>query len=50
MNKGKTFGFVFLKINWDLNGLKTQALLLIKEETEKQMFLEPLVGSVRGWC
>lgn len=42
-------GFVFLETSWYLNELNTQALL-IKKETEKQMFLEPLVGNERGWC
>lgn len=50
MNKGNAFGFVFLTINWDFNGLKAEAVFLIKDETEKQMFLEPLVGNARGWC
>lgn len=49
MNNGNAFGFVFLEIKWGLSELKTQALR-IKKETEKQMFLESLVGNAIGWC
>lgn len=47
MNKENVFGFVFLEINWSLNGQDTQVLLIIKKGTEKKMFLEQLVGNAR---
>lgn len=37
--------FVHLEKNGDFSGMETQAVVPKKEETEKQKFLEPLVGT-----